>query len=119
MARSGCTPYPGCKLDLSLDGSLTGTPAKHKDVGIMLTTILVPLDGSPLAERALTYAAALARRSDANIVLVEAVQTRTLPGVDQGVAQLQITSRAEEHLRTSADRLSAQGISTETHVYDD
>lgn len=85
----------------------------------MLKTILLPLDGSPLAERALSYAAVLARRSDATIVLVEAVQVHTLPGVDQSVAQLQITNRAEEYLRTAADRLSTEGISTETHVYYD
>ena len=36
----------------------------------MLGTILVPLDGSPLAERALPYAATLARASGGRLILV-------------------------------------------------
>jgi nucleotide-binding universal stress UspA family protein len=86
----------------------------------MLKTILLPLDGSTLAERALTYATVLARRSQARIVLVEAVQTHTLPGRDPSDARVELTTRAEEYLKTAAGRLSADGITTETHVsYDD
>ena len=47
-------------------------------------TILLPLDGSPLAERALPYAAALARGSGAAIVLVEAVQAPARSGQRPG-----------------------------------
>jgi nucleotide-binding universal stress UspA family protein len=86
----------------------------------MLKTILLPLDGSSLAERALTYATVLARRSEANIVLVEAVRAHTLPGVDSGDAQFELTHRAEEYLKSKADRLVADGIRAEAHVcYDD
>ena len=76
----------------------------------MLKTILLPLDGSTLAERALTYAAVLARRSNAKIVLVEAVQAHTLPGVDPSDAQFELTNRAEEYLKSKSDRLDADGI---------
>ena len=85
----------------------------------MLKTILLPLDGSSLAERALTYASVLARRCEARVVLVEAVQAHTLPGVDPSEAQVKVTSGAEEYLRTASGRLSADGVVTETHVYYD
>ena len=39
----------------------------------MLKRILVPLDGSPLAERALAVAAKLARYNDGELILVQAL----------------------------------------------
>ena len=39
----------------------------------MLSTLLVPLDGSPLAERALPYAEDLARRANGRLILTRAV----------------------------------------------
>jgi nucleotide-binding universal stress UspA family protein len=85
----------------------------------MLKTILLPLDGSSLAERALIYAAALAQRSGARVVLVEAVQAHTFPGADPGDAQSQITDRAEAYLSSLATRLTGDGIDAEPHVYYD
>jgi len=83
----------------------------------MLKTILLPLDGSSLAERALTYVAVLARRCEARVILVQAVQAHTLPGTDPSGAQFEVTSGAEEYLKHASGRLSADGIVTETHVY--
>jgi nucleotide-binding universal stress UspA family protein len=89
-------------------------------VDIMIETILLPLDGSPLAERALAYATALARRSEAKIALVEAVRAHTFPGVDPSDAQVEVTSRAEAYLQSVVDRLAADGVHAEVHVcYDD
>jgi nucleotide-binding universal stress UspA family protein len=85
----------------------------------MVKTILLPLDGSPLAERALTYAAVLARRCEARVVLVRAVQAHTLPGIDPSEAQIEVTTSAENYLNTVSGRLSADDIVTETHVYYD
>ena len=86
----------------------------------MLKTILLPLDGSPLAERALTYATVLARRSEATIALVEAVRARTLPGIDPSDAQVELTGQAEAYLQSVAERLSADGTKAEVHVcYDE
>ncbi|MCC7104981.1 MAG: universal stress protein [Chloroflexi bacterium] len=85
----------------------------------MLKTILLPLDGSPLAERARTYATLLARRSGASIKLVQAVQAYTPPGTDPSEAQVEVTQCAEEYLSTAADRLLAEGIKAEPHVYYD
>ncbi len=82
----------------------------------MMKTILLPLDGSPLAERALTYATVLARQSDAKIALVEAVRARTFPGVDPSDAQVELTSQAQAYLQSVADRLAADGVEAEVHV---
>jgi nucleotide-binding universal stress UspA family protein len=85
----------------------------------MLKTILLPLDGSALAERAVAYGAALARRSGARIILVEAVQAHTFPGTDPSNAQIQVTDRADGYLSSIATRLTGDGIDAESHVYYD
>ena len=85
----------------------------------MLKTILLPLDGSLLAERALVYTVVLAKRCQARVVLVQAVEAHTLPGMDPVEAQFVVTMGAEEYLRTAATRLRAAGVETETHVYYD
>src|SRR5204863_420083 len=82
-------------------------------------TILLPLDGSALAERAIPYAASIARRSGARVVLVEAVLAHTLPGIDPSDAQLDVTDRAQGSLRTAVTRLEAAGVEAEPHVYYD
>ena len=82
----------------------------------MLSTILVPLDGSPLAERALAYASVLARRSGARLVAIEAVDTRS--EVDAG-AEHERTVRAEAYLQAVAARLTAEGLSVHGYVYHD
>ncbi len=48
----------------------------------MYRTILVPLDGSPLAERALPLAGWLAHLAHARVILLRAVQDKIPPGVD-------------------------------------
>ncbi len=45
----------------------------------MFQTILVPLDGSPLAEQSLPYAAELCRLSEGRLLLVRIVPSPTLP----------------------------------------
>src|SRR5581483_2013856 len=83
------------------------------------TTILVPLDGSALADRALPYAATLARSSHARLALVRAALAHTLPGVDPSEAQVAVVERAERELEATAERLRAEGLTVETHVYYD
>lgn len=48
----------------------------------MSRTVLVPLDGSPLAERALPFAEALARPAGGRLVLVRAVPFLSRPAGD-------------------------------------
>jgi nucleotide-binding universal stress UspA family protein len=65
---------------------------------MMYRTILVPLDGSPLAERALPYAQSLAHASDARLLLVRAVPPTRLPGQERMEDRAQAMRDAEEYL---------------------
>jgi nucleotide-binding universal stress UspA family protein len=67
-------------------------------INAMFQPIVVPLDGSPLAETALAPACALARRFDAKVVLVSACPGSTV--AEMGV-----------YLTRQVDRLIAEGIS--------
>jgi len=53
----------------------------------MLRSILVPLDGSKLAERALAYATALSVPTATTLVLVRAVSANSLPDIDEDVGK--------------------------------
>jgi nucleotide-binding universal stress UspA family protein len=72
--------------------------------------VLVPLDGSPLAEMALPTAIELLRDSpDATLVLLRAAEVTTLPGVDPTDAQVAVVREAEEYLEGVATRLRNEG----------
>ncbi len=83
----------------------------------MLQTILVPLDGSRLAEQALPYAMRLARSSGGRLVLVQATLTEPLPGQAELVARAAATRRAEIELDVLVDRLRGEGLTAEARVY--
>jgi len=82
----------------------------------MLNKILVPLDGSGLAERALTYATALATASGAQLVLLRAAMSHTLPGVDSRERQAGAIQEAETYLERVAARVREKGFSCEAVV---
>lgn len=84
----------------------------------MLRTILAPLDGSPLAERALPFAATLARTQSARLVLVPATTVHSLPGIAARVAQRAAIRRAEVEFEAVAERLRQDGFTAEVGVYD-
>src|SRR5436190_19935349 len=67
-------------------------------------TIMVPLDGSALAERALPLAESLAAAGGGRLVLVRAAQAHALPA-DELEAERQVVQVAEEYLATAAARL--------------
>ena len=80
----------------------------------MFERILVPLDGSPLAEEVLPYAKEMGRRFDAEVILLQVVSTvpplwaiEAAPGVAPGpdvlARQMQLEAHAaEEYLRRMA-----------------
>ncbi|MBI1734713.1 MAG: universal stress protein [Candidatus Rokubacteria bacterium] len=73
--------------------------------------ILVPLDGSALAEAALSKAVVLAKEADgAGIVLVRATEASTLAGRDPIEAQVAVVKEAEEYLEGVAARVRAEGV---------
>src|SRR5581483_1003694 len=85
----------------------------------MITSIVLPLDGSDLAARALPFASYLARALPAKLLLVRATLAHALPGVAPGPAQLAATDHAEVELDAMAAQLRAQGLAAEPHVYYD
>ena len=74
----------------------------------MFTTILVPLDGSALAERAIPYAEALARPSNARLALVRA-ETSGITG-----SRVIVTHEALAYLERIAVGLRARGLTVRT-----
>lgn len=82
----------------------------------MFRNILVPLDGSPLAERAVSLAAALARGDGARLTLVRAAFVRGFPGIDSTAMQLQEVREAEVYLDGVAAGLARSGLAIETAV---
>jgi len=75
-----------------------------------LNTILVPLDGSALAEGALGRAAEIALDANAQIILLRATQAYTFLGADPIEAQVKVVEEAESYLDDVADRLRTLGV---------
>ena len=75
-----------------------------------LNRILIPLDGSALAESALGKATDLAGDGTATLMLLRAAEARGLPGVDPTEAQVEVVREAEEYLAGVTARLATQGF---------
>ena len=86
-----------------------------------LDRVLVPLDGSPLAERALSTACALLReRPAATLILVRAAQAAVGgPWTDPIETQFEVVDEAKSYLAAVAARLrdEAPGRSVKTSVW--
>ena len=82
----------------------------------MLHTILVPLDGSILSERALPYAERLARDSGAELLLMRAAATHTWWPADAPAQQIRAVSDAEHYLEQVSGRLTP-GTQVRTAVF--
>ena len=75
--------------------------------------ILVPLDGSMLAEAAIDTAIHLAAGAPVTLSLLRAAEARTLPGADPTDMEVRVVREAEDYLASVRDRLAKRGI---THV---
>jgi len=82
----------------------------------MFTHVLVPLDGTPLAESALPAALAVARRFDARITLLHVLETKP-PAQVHGTPHLVDPTRASAYLDEVAAWLSARGGNVAQHVH--
>ncbi|MCW5850536.1 MAG: universal stress protein [Anaerolineae bacterium] len=82
----------------------------------MYHTILVPLDGSNLSERALPLATAFAKASDAQLVLVRSVWVPRLSDITPEEEEVKAVDEAEEYLADLAFKLGAQGLQVQTAV---
>jgi nucleotide-binding universal stress UspA family protein len=81
----------------------------------MLGSILVPLDGSPLAESALPIASALARRSGASLALVRAAYYDSQLS-DVAGDHYRAVAEAEAYLNQIVERLTARGLAANAEV---
>lgn len=82
----------------------------------MFARILVPLDGSPLAEGILPEVLELARLHGAEILLLRVALAHTFPGVDATDAQVHAVDEAEGYLAELERGLAAQGIPVSSAV---
>lgn len=87
--------------------------------------VLVPLDGSPLAEKALPHAAAIASKFGARLTLfavVESYQVYSQPGVVGPIVSVQFNiseevARTREYLQGLADNLRSEGLDVVVDVH--
>jgi nucleotide-binding universal stress UspA family protein len=73
-------------------------------------TLLVPLDGSPLAESALPYAEAIARGAQAEVLLLTAIDRSHMVGVHERWDLGQETAWARSYLEEKRRQLEAAGV---------
>jgi nucleotide-binding universal stress UspA family protein len=72
---------------------------------------LVPLDGSPLGEAALTKVVELVTdNAEAALILLRAAEAATLPGLDATDAQVAVVREAEEYLERVATAVREKGV---------
>ena len=80
-------------------------------------TILIPLDGSTLAEGGLAKAVELAKE-ETRVILLRAAEAHTLPTADAAEAQVKVVREAEEYLAAVKARLAKAGVTrVETSVW--
>ena len=72
--------------------------------------VLVPLDGSVLAEAAMEAAIDLGRGAPPKLILLRAAEAHTLPGADPTEEQVAVVREAEQYLADVAERLTKRGV---------
>lgn len=82
----------------------------------MYRTILVPLDGSELAEKALPIATALAEASGTRLILVRAAWAHVLAGMDPTDAQVAAVREAEAYLSGVTGRVATLNVRAEART---
>jgi nucleotide-binding universal stress UspA family protein len=83
----------------------------------MFSRILVPLDGSRLAEAVMPAACSLAGRLDARLLLLHVLE-RQPPATVHGEPHLASVEEASAYLQDHARRLREHGIAAEVHVHE-
>src|SRR5215210_5247888 len=83
---------------------------------LLVKHLVVPLDGSPLAEAALPAAIAVAGRLGAHVTLLHVLE-RDPPATIHGETHLASTGDAEAYLERVASQFLEHGISVERHAH--
>lgn len=95
---------------------IRATEEGMKSEVVSLQTLIVPLDGSPLAEIAIPYAVELASRLDLAITLIRAFSLQASTSMTEEQAESiqevgdQIGKEAQDYLDEKAEHLRAQGV---------
>ena len=82
----------------------------------MFKRILVPLDGSALAEAVLPQVQDLAKALGAELFLVRAAAAHVFPGADPTEEEVDVVQKAEAYVAEMAGRLRDAGIPIHTAV---
>ena len=82
----------------------------------MLKRILVPLDGSHLAEAILPEAVHLAQSCGADLLLLRVAFAHVFPGMDGIEEEVEVVRTAEDYVADVATRLTGSGLSVWTAV---
>jgi nucleotide-binding universal stress UspA family protein len=82
----------------------------------MYQRILVPLDGSTLAEGVLPHVQALVKSLGAELVLLRVAFTHVFPGADPIQSQVTVVQEAEDYVSGLAKRLQEEGVRAEAKV---
>jgi nucleotide-binding universal stress UspA family protein len=82
----------------------------------MLSRILVPLDGSPLAEAVLPEVVELAALRRAEVLLLRVAVAHAHPGLDPVEAQVRAIEESQAYLKGIETRLAAQGLPVKSAV---
>ena len=82
----------------------------------MYKSILVPLDGSTLAEGILPHVKELARLTGAEINLLRVALAYTFPGANPTDAQIEVLGKAEAYLKGIEAELLREGFKASLHV---
>ena len=82
----------------------------------MYQSILVPLDGSKLAEAILPEVEELSALLKARLHLVMVSRVNVLPGLDPTDAQVRVIHRAQEYLEKLEEQLSVRNIDIKPHA---
>jgi nucleotide-binding universal stress UspA family protein len=82
----------------------------------MYKRILVPLDGSALAEGVLPHVEALAKSLGAELVLLRVAFAHAFPGADPIQSQVSVVQEAESYVAGLANRLQQEGVRAEAKV---
>ncbi len=82
----------------------------------MFSKILVPLDGSRMAEETLCQVEDLARVNKGRIMLLRVAFFYPFPGSENKKMELEAVERSEKYLEKMAADLRAKGLEVSTHV---
>ena len=82
----------------------------------MVKKILVPLDGSTLAEAILPQVVELTKSLGAEVLILRVALAHVFPGVDRMEEEVRVIHEAEAYVSALAGRLAEEGIRVRTAV---